>query len=112
MIVKAGVRLLGVKPETVAGMMVADSAFLSRYGHGFTLTSCVDGTHKSGSLHYAGLAFDFRLNDLPDTEHAPLVLFVRERLGAEWDVLLEGVGTPDLHGHAEYQPKTGLQSNP
>jgi hypothetical protein len=110
--VKPGVRLLGVKPETVVGMAVVDRCWVVKLGVGFTLTSCIDGAHEAGSLHYAGLAFDCGVHEVPQDMQNELVLEIRQALGAEWDVLLEAAGTPNEHVHCEYQPKTGVQSIP
>ena len=63
------------------------------------LTSGMDGTHSEGSLHYRGLAWDFRIwnvKDVPD-----LVKRLKKALDPMYyDVVLEGD-----HIHLEYDPK-------
>jgi len=102
MFIKEGVKLKGVQPETVLAMGVCDAVYKQM---GFpsgevTITSVMDGQHMPGSLHYKGLAFDFRTRDLQDWEKDTLVKNLRLRLGLEYDVVLE----PD-HGHVEFDPK-------
>jgi hypothetical protein len=98
---KPGVRVLGLKPEILTAMLVAESII----GDAFVITAAVDSNHKAGSLHYAGLAVDFRTNDL--TSPMDTILKLRDALGPEYDVLLEDSGLPNAHGHIEFQPKTG-----
>lgn len=57
------------------------------------ITSIRDGNHSDGSLHYDGLAFDFR----PGKAH---MLVIKKALGKGWDVVDEG-----NHIHCEYDPK-------
>jgi hypothetical protein len=99
---KPGVRVLGLKPEILTAMLVAESII----GDAFVITAAVDSNHKAGSKHFSGMAFDFRTNDLPTPMDT--ILKLREALGAEFDVLLEDPGLPNSHGHIEYDPKTGV----
>ena len=41
----------------------------------FVLTSCLDGVHKQNSLHYRGLAFDIRLDDLNSEELRDFLMY-------------------------------------
>lgn len=106
--VKAGVRVLGVKAETVLGMMVVDSVYVSHFGRGFTLTSCVEGNHSPSSNHYKGLAFDAGVHDIPAAAVDIVFLKCRDELGADWDVVHENAGTPNEHIHCEFDPKAPL----
>ena len=79
-----GVKLVGIRPETVIGITAAKWAY-EKAGAVLTVTSIVDGKHSRGSLHYVGYAFDCRIRDLsPD----------------QLDIVVE-----DDHIHVEYQPK-------
>lgn len=106
---KPGVRILGIRPETVFSITVADGVW-ERYGAELAVTSVMDSKHGRGSEHYKGLAWDGRTKD-PVTQ-APLlsdlhaaVDELKKRLGADYDVELELEGTPDEHVHVEYDPK-------
>ena len=100
-ILKQGVRLLGVKPETVAAMIVANSIFQKREVP-FVVTSVVDGKHRRGSRHYSGYAFDVRTRNLSQTHAIDVHKEMKDALGDDYDVLLES-----NHIHIEYDPKTG-----
>lgn len=60
------------------------------------ITSGRDGTHKAGSFHYEGKAFDLRISNVL----AALVLELRRELGSKYDVILEGD-----HVHVEVDGK-------
>ena len=100
---KLGVSVLGIKPEILLAVIVAERIW-SGAGVELVVTSCTDGQHSRGSKHYAGCAVDIRTHGLPD---APaIVQALGEALGPGYDVLLEGVGTPGEHCHVEWDPKT------
>ena len=98
---KRGVKLDKLQPQMIPAMMAVDKVW---YVHGLdpTLTSGNDGKHRVGSLHYLGLALDFRTRDISSTK----ALFFRDRLkemlGDEYDVIIE---YDPLHMHIEYDPK-------
>ena len=73
-------------------------------GHECWITSAAEGTHKKGSLHYLGLALDFRTRDMTKAEKTALVGLVIEALTEEFDVVLE-----KTHLHIEYHPKLPLR---
>jgi len=62
-------------------------------GKDLFVTSIREGNHGHGSLHYIGLAFDFRREGVNLKE-------IKTALGPNWDVIDEG-----SHVHAEYDPK-------
>jgi hypothetical protein len=104
---KPGVSLRGVKPETVAGMHIADGVCNDRF-YELVITSVTDGKHSPNSLHYVGYAFDMRTRyafdmrtrGLPQVLQNNLAADLREALGQEFDVVLE-----KTHIHVEFQPK-------
>ena len=100
---KPSTRLRGAAPELVLGVFACERHY-ARHGFDLTVTSVTDGDHKPGSLHHIGCAVDLRLPPINATTE-PLVMqrFVsdlREVLGVEFDVVLEGD-----HIHVEYDPK-------
>lgn len=102
---KGNVHLGGIKPETIVGMLIVQDCY-ERSGAELVITSCVDSRHKSGSLHYAGKAFDCRTKGVMARETVvPLSLAIREALGPEWDVILEDHDGGNEHLHLEFDPK-------
>lgn len=97
---KPGVRIFGLRPETLFAMCVA-SKLLEVEGHTFVVTCGSEGQHMRGSLHYAGLAFDFRRPDLTWVGGDLLRSELAKRLGDDFDVVQES-----NHFHVEFQPKT------
>ncbi len=69
---------------------------MKKYGD-FVVTSAKDGQHSKKSLHYVGLAFDFRTWALAD-HHVRMTVFdtIKTALGRDYDVIDEGD-----HGHIE-----------
>ena len=71
-----------------------------------TVTSCFDGIHGKKSCHYRFAALDFRSKDF-----ASLAIkqawrtAMQNELGADYDVILEALATPNEHFHVEYDPK-------
>ncbi len=64
-------------------------------------TSCSDGTHSGGSLHWMGVAVDWRTHHLADEVQRQLAADrCRDRLGRDYDVVLE-----QDHLHTEWHPK-------
>jgi hypothetical protein len=108
MTLKLGVRLLGIKPELLVALQAAESLWRDEGLPGVTITAAVDGLHSTGSEHYVGNAVDLRLHDLGAGRRDAVVAKLRDQLGADFDVLREGVGTPGDHLHVEYDPKAAL----
>lgn len=98
--IKEGVRIQGLRPETVLACQVIEGAFRDA-GHPCTITAGIDGKHMNASLHYAGCAVDIRTRDLQPSELETLKDELSKRLASDFDVVLEGD-----HFHIEYQPKT------
>ncbi|MBW4979571.1 hypothetical protein ABWH88_06750 [Marinobacter adhaerens] len=97
---KAGVVAQGLSTEILLAVCVAQSVYAS-YGYDCVITSLLDGTHSSTSLHYCGNAVDLRTRIFENDSVAESVANdIGECLGADFDVVLE----PD-HIHVEYQPK-------
>jgi hypothetical protein len=97
---KAGVRVLGIRPEVVLALMIARDVYESFGAHdSFVITSAVEGQHKRASKHYSGAAVDLRRPNAADI----IVADLQRRLGNDYDVILEAD-----HVHLEYDPKLGL----
>ena len=99
MSLKPGVRIQGVSSEIAFVMWIIAETFRDN-GALLVVTSCIEGTHKAGSEHYQGNAVDLRTRDLATDKVAYIQKLLAQRLGADFDVVLEGD-----HLHVEYQPK-------
>lgn len=96
--IKPGVSIRGIRAELALALnIVADIAVLYGYDT-IELTSCTEGRHSPGSLHYLGLAADIGIRHIQEPRK------MRDKfaatLGKEFDVVLEAT-----HIHIEYQPK-------
>lgn len=96
---KAGVRVLGTRPETTLAMQAAADV-LRRHDVEFVITSVTDGRHSRGSAHYAGNAFDFRTRHMGQGLPVRVKAELTQALGGDYDVVLEAT-----HIHVEYDPK-------
>jgi hypothetical protein len=96
---KRDIKVAGIQPETILGMMVARSV-CEVEGYEFCVTSVREGTHMSGSKHYTGHAFDMRTRDMPDETKQRVRDDMAHRLGPDYDVVLEST-----HIHCEFDPK-------
>ena len=96
---KAGVSLLGMQPQTLLGMTIAEACYAEK-GKSMTVTSVTDHavSRTPSARHKSGLAFDLRILNLTD----PMAMQkeIAERLGDEFDCVLESD-----HIHVEWDPK-------
>lgn len=104
MLIKAGVKAAGVKPELLLGLSVAETIYRKLTGEYLVVTSLTDGKHKAASLHYKGLAADLRTHDLNTAQRQEFYLRLRDALGPDFDVIFEDEGKPNEHIHLEYDP--------
>ncbi len=77
--------------------VVADGVY-NKFGAELVITAGTDGKHMDGSLHYKGLALDFRTWNLNGREK-DVIDDLRKELGQDYDVVLEGD-----HIHCEFDP--------
>jgi len=102
---------MGLSPEILLGLIVADGCAVDCGWAGVRLTSGTDGRHNPKSKHYRGDAVDMTLwsrsNDRPERgAYEPFVGRLQARLGPDYDVVLEQVGDPPtVWVHLEYDPK-------
>ena len=88
------------KTAAIAVLHIVVGQVFAKWGVDCIVTSGTDGTHRTGSLHYFGLAFDFRTRTVPASSRAGLRDEIAKRLGSNYDVVLESD-----HLHVEYDPK-------
>lgn len=94
MLVKDGVSFVGVSPELVMALVVADGVYAS-FGETLVVTSVTDGVHGKVSYHPFGYAGDVRLP--VEADAAAVVAALRKSLGSPFDVVLEAT-----HIHIEF----------
>lgn len=94
--IKPGVRINGIKPELLFGLMVAESVYKDNDSR-LVVTSIMDGSHMEGSLHYVGHAANLRKP--LDQSSREIAIQLGEQLGPQWDVVLE-----PTHIHIEFDP--------
>lgn len=99
--IKPGVTILGLVPQMTIAIMAADAIF-ERYGVDCVITSGNDGKHSAKSKHYAGMAVDLRINNLPNPEAdgKAIAAELNEALGVDFDVIFEVD-----HIHCEFEPR-------
>lgn len=102
---KSSARITGVRPETLFAIRVAEGVFQDRSLGLMTITSCTDGKHSPGSRHYTGGAFDIRTRDIPKDQWQIVAGDIRERIGIEYDVVVE-----KDHIHIEHDPKSPINA--
>jgi hypothetical protein len=73
---------------------------LGEYGFELTITAGTDGQHGPHSLHYQGLAIDFRTREISPGQQVKVYRDIKLALGNDFDVVQEAD-----HGHAEYDPQ-------
>ena len=96
--IKAGVKLDKLQPQ-MALVLIQVERVWNMHGLEATLTSGNDGKHRTNSLHYQGLALDFRTRDLTDSKAQFFAEQVADALGSEFDIVLE---FNPRHLHAEF----------
>lgn len=85
---KPGVKVGGIAPEMVLAAVVAACVYEDA-GADCVITSCRDGQHMAGSLHYEGRAIDLRTRDLAPEIRKEVALGIAAALGPEFDVVDE-----------------------
>jgi hypothetical protein len=101
--IKDGVSLAYVNPAICVALQVAQGVF-DLHGCALTLTSLYRPNAQTHSYHSSGRAFDARINNIHVAVAQQIEGALRIALGSNFDVVLEGPGTPNAHIHVEYDP--------
>jgi hypothetical protein len=99
MTLKPGVSLKGVRWQMFEAAVRVEGCY-EKLGLECVITSGTDGQHIKGSLHYKGLALDFRKRTVPVAMRPKLLKAIRQALGPDYDVLEESD-----HVHVELDPE-------
>lgn len=102
MLLKKGVLIKGIKPETVMGILFAESIWKTSLvtNDPMIITSITDGEHMKGSLHYNGYAFDVRTKFLTTAQKKIFFDALKNLVDLDFDIVWE-----KSHIHIEYDPK-------
>ena len=88
--IKKGVSILGLKPEMLVALIVADKVINRYTTEGMVITSCVEGKHsKKTSKHYVGYGVDLRSRDIELLHRAAVADEIGDALGSEFYVAFE-----------------------
>ena len=96
---KNGASINGICPDIIVALAPA-AVIWERHGQELVITSGTDGKHSEGSLHYSGLALDFRTRYFGADQVVEVAADLRKALGVDYDVVIE-----PSHIHCEYDPK-------
>jgi len=103
MIFKDGTSLYGAHPEIRRAIWIAKEV-LNSFGYRCVITSLWDGFHSENSFHHYGMAVDLRSNEVRTLgEKNRIGERIQLQLGRGFDVILEGVNTPNEHFHIEWE---------
>ncbi len=104
LVIKKDVRLAGLSDVMEQAKQAANTVMFELSGDAATITSGLDGVHGPSSLHFKGLALDFRRIDWPTfaamIDAKKQADRIREELPDDFDVVLE-----PTHIHVEFDPK-------
>lgn len=100
MLFKSGVVMWQMDSRLEAALEVVDQVHHQVADRDAVITCGRDGSHMRGSLHYVGRAVDLRTTDLDVPTRNHLVAELQQKLGADFDVVLEVD-----HLHLELDPK-------
>lgn len=99
--VKLGVKIEGVQPEILLGLLVVQRVF-DYYQEELVITEVTGGQHMDESLHYQGQAMDIRAkNIISSSVRTSILQDCAIALGDNYDFILEGEGTENIHFHLE-----------
>ncbi len=101
---KAGVKIQGLQPEVLMGVLILSKVF-EEFNIPFVITACTDGKHMKGSKHYVGQAVDARSKNVPKDKKHVILAEAKRRLGKNFDLILEAEGKLNEHYHLEFDPK-------
>ena len=95
-----GVRLAGVRSE-MALLLPEVQRIVEKFDKfgDMTITSCAEGHHSSGSLHYSGAGIDIRSRNMTDKGKDECVMLLNN-IHLEFQFVLESD-----HIHWEFQPR-------
>jgi len=95
--IKEGANIQGLDLRMRPVLIAADDIW-SSVGQELVVTCGLDGCHSAGSMHYYGLALDFRTHYFSETTKKIVFEELIETLGCTFDVVMHST-----HIHVEYK---------
>lgn len=97
--------LRSVQPKslTIAAAAI-NAAIVIDIPQDMVITHGRDGGHQRGSKHYTDEALDLRSHHLAAPDKERWIEIMRQRLGSDYQVILEDQGKDNEHVHIEYDP--------
>ena len=96
---KKGIKVIGIRPELLLALIVADGIYLKK-GKELVITSINEGKHSVTSFHYSGNGVDLRTRYFSRSKQLKVVEELKGNLTADYFVKLESD-----HIHLQYQPR-------
>jgi hypothetical protein len=94
------------KPEFIMREVLINAEEIwKENGQELVVTSCRDGVHSAGSLHYYGLALDFRTRYFDDVNKQKVYKQLIKKLGDKYTVISE-----NTHIHVQLNLKANQQT--
>lgn len=97
--IKDGVNIQGLDIK-IRPALIAANKIWKKYGQELVVTCGLDGMHSAGSLHYYGLALDFRTRYFEKGTARYVAESLQKELGNDFDVIHH-----KTHIHVEFDPK-------
>ena len=97
--IKEGANIQGLDIRMRPALITAD-AIWKKFDQELVITAGLDGAHSAGSLHYYGLALDFRTRYFDKATRTLVANMLRSELGSDFDVIEHST-----HIHVEYDPE-------
>jgi len=99
--IKDGVIMAGLDIKMRPALIAAGNIW-RKHGQELVITAGLEGEHSAGSLHYYGLALDFRTRYFEEYigQDNIVIMELRDALGKDFDVIRHST-----HCHCEYDPK-------
>jgi len=99
MILKQGVKFIGIRPECGFAMCVVDSVHQGLFNRDAVITSIRDRNHNVTGGHPDGSAFDVSVRGLDENETTQMRIECEIQLGQEWLAEIHDRGTENEHFH-------------
>ena len=110
-IVKRGASIEKCGPEILLASIKIEPLY-AKHGVDLVVTSGSEEYKHSAdrSAHYRGDAQDWRIKSIPKQDRKKLLRAIRRKLGPDYVVLHEKIGTQQEHIHAHWSPVFGGRS--
>ena len=107
-IVKRGASIEGCRPEILLAAIKIESLY-AKHGVDLVITSGSEEYEHDAyrSAHYRGDGQDWRIKSIPKQDRKKLLRAIKRKLGPNYVVIHENIGTPQEHIHAHWSPIFG-----